>query len=43
MNPASIPTLLSGLMLAATGLAAQACGPYTAALYPYARFYYEDP
>lgn len=43
MNPASIPSLLAGLMLASTGLAAQACGPYKAALYPYARFYYEDP
>jgi polar amino acid transport system substrate-binding protein len=38
-----IRALLAGLMLASTGLAAHACGPYTAALYPYARFYYEDP
>jgi len=36
-------TLLAGWLLALTGQAAQACGPYTAALYPYARFYYEDP
>lgn len=43
MNGAPIRTLLAGLLLASTGLAAQACGPYTAALYPYARFYYEDP
>lgn len=43
MPPASISSLLAGLMLASTGVAAQACGPYTAALYPYARFYYEDP
>jgi len=35
--------LLAGWLLALTGQAAQACGPYTAALYPYARFYYEDP
>jgi len=43
MTRAPLRTLLAGLTLACTGLAAQACGPYTAALYPYARFYYEDP
>jgi len=43
MNPAPIPTLLAGLMFASTSLTAEACGPYKAALYPYARFYYEDP
>jgi polar amino acid transport system substrate-binding protein len=36
-------TLIAGLLLASMGVTAQACGPYTAALYPYARFYYEDP
>ena len=36
-------TLLVALLLAWMEQAAQACGPYTAALYPYARFYYEDP
>lgn len=35
--------LFAGLLLASTGLAAQPCGPHTAALYPYARFYFEDP
>lgn len=43
MTRAPTRTLLTGLALACTGLAVQACGPYTAALYPYARFYYEDP
>ena len=36
-------TLIAGWLFASAGQAAQACGPYTAALYPYARFYYEDP
>lgn len=43
MAHASTRALLAGLMLACTGGTALACGPYTAALYPYARFYYEDP
>jgi len=43
MTAAATWTLLAGLLLAPAGLQAQACGPYVAALYPYARFYYEDP
>ncbi|MEO6277886.1 transporter substrate-binding domain-containing protein [Roseateles sp.] len=43
MIRAPIQALLAGLTLASTGGAAQACGPYTAAVYAYARFYYEDP
>ncbi len=45
MMRASLQPLIAGLLLALIGeqAAAQACGPYTAALYPYARFYYEDP
>lgn len=35
--------VLAGLLLAPAGLLAQPCGPHVAALYPYARFYYEDP
>jgi polar amino acid transport system substrate-binding protein len=38
MNSALMLTLL-----AATMASAQACGPHTAALYRYARFYYDDP
>lgn len=40
---AATRTLLIGLLLGPAGLAAQTCGPHVAALYPYARFYYEDP
>lgn len=43
MTRLPIRALLAGLMLVSTGLAAQPCGPHTAALYAYARFYYEDP
>lgn len=42
MTGPPIRTLLAALALASTGLAAQPCGPHTAAVYPYARFYYED-
>jgi polar amino acid transport system substrate-binding protein len=42
MTTAPTRTLLAGLLLASAALAAHACGPHTAALYPYARFYYED-
>lgn len=43
MTRALLQFLLAGLPLASAELAAQPCGPHTAALYPYARFYYEDP
>jgi polar amino acid transport system substrate-binding protein len=43
MPAAATWTLLAGLLLAPGGLLAQGCGPHVAALYPYARFYYEDP
>lgn len=43
MFRASLPIPLAVPLLACASLAAQACGPHTAALYPYARFYYEDP
>jgi polar amino acid transport system substrate-binding protein len=41
--PAATCTLVAGLLLAPAGVQAQACGPHVAALYPYGRFYYEDP
>lgn len=43
MTVPPLRALLAGLLLASTGLAAQACGPHTAALYPYGKFYFEDP
>jgi polar amino acid transport system substrate-binding protein len=43
MTTAPTRTLLAGLLLASSGLAAQVCGPHTAAVYAYARFYYDDP
>lgn len=43
MTPAPTLSLLAGLLLGLMAQVAQPCGPYTAALYPYARFYYEDP
>lgn len=43
MTAAPTRPLLAGLLLASSALADPACGPHTAALYPYARFYYEDP
>lgn len=42
MASALTRALLAGLLFASAGLA-QSCGPYRAALYPYARFYFEDP
>lgn len=43
MTAAATWTVLAGLLLTPPGLSAQPCGPHVAGLYPYGRFYYEDP